>query len=222
MVHGKQLREEIISTVVSRTNFGRGWFDPGVSSRARVARSGKVIVGRIDLDYHRRERAETATQHRVPARGGQRAGFACQTPGVDDDSIDRTVVASGWIHQGSHLRSPKIDIQLKSIARGPLKAGEVSFVFRLNKKNYNDLRHRSMVPRLLVVLLLPEDCEQWIEQDDERLLCRYAAYYLSLSGKPEAVQRSKVPVELPRTNLLSVDNLRRLMVRASQKIRKLQ
>jgi hypothetical protein len=41
------------------------------------------------------------------------AGFACQAPGVDDDSVDRTVVARGWVHAKSVLRSPKIDVQLK-------------------------------------------------------------------------------------------------------------
>jgi hypothetical protein len=37
---------------------------------------------------------------------------------------------------------------------------------------------------------------------------------------PEASQRAKVPVVLPRKNLLSVDNLRRLMVRALQRTRR--
>jgi hypothetical protein len=149
------------------------------------------------------------------------ARFACQAPAVDNDSVDRTIVARGWIHQGSLLRSPKIDVQLKSITRAALKAGESSFRFRLNKKNYNDLRHRSMVPRLLVVLLLPHDPTQWIEQDDERLLSGYAAYYVSMSERPEAVQRSKVPVAINRKNLLSTENLRQLMVQASQRKRKL-
>jgi cytochrome oxidase assembly protein ShyY1 len=43
------------------------------------------------------------------------AGFACQEPGVDDDSVDRTLVARGWVHEQSFVRSPKIDVQLKCI-----------------------------------------------------------------------------------------------------------
>ncbi len=149
------------------------------------------------------------------------AGFACQAPQVDDDSVDRTLVARGWLHDKSVLRSPKIDVQLKSVTREPLKAGEKSFPFRLSRKNYDDLRHQAMVPRLLVVFLLPRDPGLWIEQDDERMLSRYAAYYVSLTGRGEAMHRGKVPVELPRENLLSVANLRRLMIRASQRIGRL-
>ena len=112
-------------------------------------------------------------------------------------------------------------MQLKSVSREPLKPGEASFVVGVSKKNYDELRTRSLVPRLLVVLLLPTDARRWIEQDDERMLSRYAAYYVSLSGMAAARHRSKVPVNLPRENLLTVDALRRLMVGASQQKRKL-
>jgi hypothetical protein len=142
------------------------------------------------------------------------AGFVCLAPRVDNDSVDQMIVASGWIHKKAVWRSPKIDVQLKSIAREPLTAVDRSFTFRLKKKNYDDLRHPVMVPRLLVVLLLPR-------QRNLRVLTRYAAYYASLLGMPEATQRGKVPVTLLRKNLLTVDNLCRLMVRASRRIRKL-
>src|SRR5438874_1122644 len=89
------------------------------------------------------------------------------------------------------------------------------------QKDYDELRHRALVPRLLVVLLLPVDAGQWIEQDDERMLSRQAAYYVSLSGMAATAHRSKVPVHLPRQNLLTVDALRRLMAAASQRKRKL-
>jgi hypothetical protein len=149
------------------------------------------------------------------------AGFACQAADVDNDSVDQTLVARGWVHKNALLRSPKIDVQLKSIAREPLTSTDRSFTFRLNLKNYDELRHPAMVPRLLVVLLLPRQRRLWLEQDDERMVSRYAAYYVSLSGMPDSVQRGKVPVTVPRRNLLSVDNLRRLMAQASQRRRKL-
>jgi hypothetical protein len=150
------------------------------------------------------------------------AGFACQGHEVDDDSVDRTVVARGWLHEKSLLRSPKIDIQLKSFTRDPLRKDEASFTFRLNRKNYDELRHQTQVPRLLVVLLLPREPEQWIVSDHERLAMKRAAYYVSLAEMADAPQKSKVPVELPRNNLLAVDALRRLMEQASRGVRRLQ
>ncbi len=121
------------------------------------------------------------------------AGFACQTREVDDDSIDRTIVARGWLHEQAVYRSPKIDVQLKSFGRNPLRADENSFTFRLIRKNYDELRQPVQVPRLLVVLLLPREPELWVDQDDQRMLTRYAAYYLSLAGMGECHKGARFP-----------------------------
>jgi hypothetical protein len=88
------------------------------------------------------------------------AGFACQPPAVDNDSVDRTLVARGWLHSKAIFRSPKIDVQMKSLSREHLREHETALTFRLNRKNYDELRHRAQVPRLLVVLLLPRQREQ--------------------------------------------------------------
>lgn len=80
-----------------------------------------------------------------------------------------------------------------------------------------------MVPRLLVVLVLPEISGDWVSQGHKRLTIRYAAYYLSLCGMPERKDvKYKVTVAIPRKNLLSVNNLRRLMAQASRGGRKLE
>ncbi|MCI0459610.1 MAG: DUF4365 domain-containing protein [Gemmataceae bacterium] len=152
------------------------------------------------------------------------AGYAWQTPAVDDDSVDRVIVARGWVDEDAVHYSPRIDVQLKSLTRPPLTTGEAFFPYRLKKKNYDDLRHESpMVPRLLVVLVLPEISGDWVSQGHKRLTIRYAAYYLSLCGMPERKDvKYKVTVAIPRKNLLSVNNLRRLMAQASRGGRKLE
>jgi hypothetical protein len=147
------------------------------------------------------------------------AGYACYVPCVDDDSVDRTIAARGPVR--GVLESPRIDVQLKSTVREALAEGENSFAFRLKRKNFDELRGRHMVPRLLVVLLLPSDPGQWIEQGHEQMISRYAAYFLSLSGMPAKANVSTVSVALPRPNLFSVEHLRRLMRQASRGRRKL-
>jgi hypothetical protein len=174
--------------------------------------------GRFMDENEQKQQLSIAYLHTVASA----AGFACQAREVDDDSIDRTIVARGWLHEEAIYRSPKIDIQLKSLAREPLGDDETSFTFRLNRKNYDELRHRAQVLRLLVVLLLPRDPQLWVEQDHERMVSRYAAYYVSLAGMGDAPQKTKVPVEVPGANLFSVDALRRLMEQAARGVRRLQ
>jgi hypothetical protein len=148
------------------------------------------------------------------------AGYSCYLPFVDDDSVDRAIAARGKVK--GLLESPRIDIQLKTLVRIPLKVKETSFRYRLKKKNYDDLRRLSLVPRLLVVLLLPHDPGAWVTVGHQQMISRYAAYYLSLSGMPAKTNVTTVTVTLSRDSLFSVDNLRRLMEQASQGERKLQ
>ena len=53
------------------------------------------------------------------------------------------------------------------------------------------------------------------------MMSRYAAYYLSLFGMRTKKNTNTVTVTIPRANLFSVANLRRLMAEASHGIRRL-
>lgn len=152
------------------------------------------------------------------------AGYACQAPAVDDDSVDRTLVARGWVGTDAFFYSPRIDVQLKSFSRAALTRGEQGFSYELRKKNYDELRPATpLVPRLLVVLLLPNEREDWLSQGDGKLVVRHAAYFLSLCGMPDREDiLHAVTVEIPRKNLLSVKNLQRLMNQVAQGLRRLQ
>jgi hypothetical protein len=152
------------------------------------------------------------------------AGYTCQVPDVDHESVDRTIIARGRVEPDSLYLSPRIDVQMKSLRRDPLTRGERSFKYALKKKNYDDLRPEGpMVPRLLVVLLLPRSREHWVSHGERQTVLRHAAYYLSLHGMPERPGvRYTVTVELPRKNRFSVGSLTRLMGQASRGWRKLE
>ena len=143
------------------------------------------------------------------------AGFTCQATLVDDDSIDAVLGARGWIHQQAAVRSPRIEVQLKATAQDVL--GPDALSFPLPVKNYDELRLPCAVPRILVVLRLSPTLSMWQEQTEEHLLCRHAAYWISLAGQPASPNTATITVSLPRSNLLTADALRRLMQRASQR-----
>jgi hypothetical protein len=81
-----------------------------------------------------------------------RLGFSLERTCVDMDSIDATICTKGKI-TGSKgmILSPKIDVQLKATEQ---KCAGDPIPFRISKKNYDDLRQHSMVPRIMVVLFL--------------------------------------------------------------------
>ena len=143
------------------------------------------------------------------------AGYACQPTIADDDSVDVTIAAQGRVHQQSVLRSPKLEVQLKASSQNVLRKDGVAFP--LPVKNYEDLRSETMVPRLLVVFLLPDDPKEWLKQTEEQMITKRCAYWCSLLGSPDTKNKSSVTVHLPRAQRLTVASLRRIMEAVSRK-----
>lgn len=136
-------------------------------------------------------------------------GFAWSVPSVDDDSIDMTLSDRGG--RGT-LRSPKLDLQLKCHAS--LAPTEPTFSFPIKIKNYDDLRDESvMVPRILVVVLVPERVEEWMSHSEESLALRRCGYWVSLHGLPPTTNTSTVSIEIPRVQCFDPENLAQIMDR---------
>jgi hypothetical protein len=58
--------------------------------------------------------------------------------------------------------------------------------------------------RALVVLVMPNNEAQWLNQSAEELVIRPCAYWLSLKGAPATASVSTVRVFIPLANVFSV------------------
>lgn len=137
------------------------------------------------------------------------AGFAWSVPSVDDDSIDMSLHQTGG---GGSIRSPRLDLQLKCMA-GPVPA-EDTFSYPLKLKNYNDLRDVAvLVPRILVVVIVPDLVTEWLGHSEDELALRRCGYWMSLRAMPESDNDTSQTVRIPRAQVFSVDALRDIMNR---------
>jgi Domain of unknown function (DUF4365) len=110
----------------------------------------------------------------------------------------------------------KIDIQAKST--GAAAMTERFIQYDLDIKNYDDLRQpRAGCPRLLVLLVLPDDESQWTDQTEEYLLLRRAAFWLSLRGRDRSPNIRTVRLAIPRDNLFTITTLQALMQRVRRR-----
>lgn len=158
---------------------------------------------------HQQEAISRAYVRAVAAGAGLRVQEGAQP---DDDSVDLTLSARG---PGGTVRSPKLDLQLKCQLGRPTNAPH--WPYDLGVKNYEELRPSDFpVPRILVVVVVPDDPSHWIEQSDERLLMRYCGFWLSLRGLPETANTSAVRVQIPRAQRFDVAGLTAIMDRISQ------
>ena len=68
-------------------------------------------------------------------------------------------------------------------------------------------------PLLLIVVLVPDKVEDWLQQSESELCLKRCAYWVSLRGQPYCTNQTTVTVYLPRQNIFSVDALKTLMRR---------
>ncbi|MXY45416.1 MAG: DUF4365 domain-containing protein [Chloroflexi bacterium] len=130
------------------------------------------------------------------------AGYQVTRPAVDTDSVDGVLMADAG-------RRPRIDFQAKSTSQDVL--GENELRFTLPIKNYEDLRADTLTPRILIVLLMPQQFDEWTSQSHDELCLRRCAYWLCLQGQQATRNISSVTVELPTANMFNAAQLQELM-----------
>ena len=134
------------------------------------------------------------------------AGYTLAVQDFDRDGVDVQVRAGGAMR-------PSLDIQLKATVR--LVAGEDGeFRYPLARRNYDLLREQTLVPRILVVLDLPEGEGQWINVSARKLVMRRCAYWANISGLPETQNTESVTIRIGKEDRFDIESLRGLMEHA--------
>ncbi len=135
------------------------------------------------------------------------AGYSLYKPAVDDDSVDWGIAATGVM---GRIRAPRLELQLKSTSRDVKDDNAIRYPLKL--KNYNDLRLDDFaIPRILVVVLIPDNLADWLQQSEQELCMRYCGYWVSLLGMLRTQNTTTVTVTIPRTNQFTVATLQSIM-----------
>lgn len=143
--------------------------------------------------------------HAVAAIAGMGCSFFDFDYGIDMTVHEVTLRGNRRVFSGF-----KVDIQLKSTMNARVEQGNV--VYSLEKKTYDDLITTNVgTPRILVVLLMPEDEMKWLAQSDEELVFRGCAYWVSLLGQPPLPNVASATIRIPVENRFSGAALRKMM-----------
>jgi Domain of unknown function (DUF4365) len=142
------------------------------------------------------------------------AGLSHSTPDFDY-GIDISLRSVDHVG-GKYLDSGvQVDIQLRSTTRASRTSQEI--VFDLDVRTFNHLcGTRWNKPRILVLLVLPDDEAEWLVQSAKELSIRECAYWLSLQGMTTSEAASSVRVRIPIGNMLTVAALRDMMDRVRE------
>ena len=132
---------------------------------------------------------------------------------IDNDSVDITFKGVGF--KGGMFRNPHIEVQLKCTSQGVLKEGIVKYPLKI--KNYNDLRGEDVVaPRYLMVLIVPDNPDEWTNIKKDSLTLFNCCYWASLRYLPDTSNTTNVTVEISTEQKVTPDSLMDLMMKASK------
>jgi hypothetical protein len=164
----------------------------------------------VAIEMHITQRQEQFNIAYIAAMAAQ-AGLNHSRPTVDDDSVDLILMGKGY---GGVLKNPQIHLQLKCTSQDLIQGDVIKYP--LNIKNYNDLRGDSFIsPRYLVVLLIPQNEQEWIVHQSECMKLHNQCYWVSIKDHPDTINTTSVTVDIPLNQRLTTDTLRHLMADAS-------
>lgn len=139
------------------------------------------------------------------------AQVSVSEPTVDDDSIDLILQQRTG---GGRVRSPRVEAQVKCTAAKPVQPAHIAYPLKL--KNYDELRPTNvLVPRILIVVLVPDDVADWLNHSEPELAMRRCGYWMSLRGEPATTNSTNVTVHVPRAHQFTVAGLQNMMQRIS-------
>lgn len=122
----------------------------------------------------------------------------------DEDSIDGDIRGNVKINNGLLVKS-SIYFQLKSV----FSKSNFSFnndgdiVYVLKAKNYKDLVADSTHSMYLILLLLPENMDDWVTISLENLIIKKRMYFLKMTGMKSSNNAESVSVVVPKSNILN-------------------
>ncbi|WP_261562421.1 DUF4365 domain-containing protein [Frankia tisae] len=139
------------------------------------------------------------------------AGLLIYRPEPDLDGVDL-----GFRYPGRSglVSSPTVEVQVKSWSKPQVSGGE--FLYDgLDGVQYNKLVDGPfVVPRFLVIVIVPPDSDSYTRIDTDGLLLRRLAYFHGFDGATplrEPARRRGPRIRVPVGNVLTVSSLRRLV-----------
>lgn len=159
---------------------------------------------------HRQESLSRAYIQAIASRCGLNCSFREFDYGIDVTVHPIHRRENRYIETGFNL-----DIEAKSTFGATVTDQEV--LYDLEVKAYEDLRATEIgTPRILVLLVQPENESDWTAMDEEELRLRRCAYWISLKGRAPTSNTEKIRVSIPRANRFSVEALHGIMERLRQ------
>lgn len=136
-----------------------------------------------------------------------RARCKIQGLDVDDEQVDLTIR-----QKADHLQFSRVavDVQMKCTSQNVVR--DDGLHFSIKRKQYDGLRERGVLKKILVVLAVDLEFDNWMSFTPNNLLMRGAAYWIGMDGLPDITSDSTTLI-LPDSNRFDVEQLLEMLSR---------
>lgn len=139
------------------------------------------------------------------------AACAIQRTTTPLDRLGVDIVITGLENQGL-MDFPLLYAQVKCTSREVLDERYVRYPLKV--KNYEELRVSDRYPPLiLIVVVVPDDVDDWLHQSEDELCLRRCGYWISLADGAPTQNQETVTVRIPRENVFTAHVLKGIMQR---------
>ena len=130
----------------------------------------------------------------------------------NDFGLDGTIKDVDMRDGRYHGNGFSIEYQLKSSSAISFEDGYL--IYDLESKNYNDLAAwEGGTPAILILYVMPENEEDWVNFSVDGLVIKKCAWWCSLEGNPTTDNERTKRIRIPVSQVFSPDSLIQLMAK---------
>jgi Domain of unknown function (DUF4365) len=147
-------------------------------------------------------------------------GAACKVGNrhEDNNGVDASLTAWAPFVNGGYIKEVDLKIQLKATIGAPVDNGRHLSYFLNGLNRYNDLRTDALaVHRILIVMFLPRDANEWLTISENELILKKCAYWVSLRGAAASANGTGETIYIPKTQIFNTDSLSDICAKLSRK-----
>jgi hypothetical protein len=159
-------------------------------------------------DNNRKAELSYAYLHAVAAA----SGFSCSYTNrhLDGCGVDAMVEINEKLDASAQLTEFYIPVQLKATSQDLTLVGDY-YSWAIEVEQYDKLRTIQVsVPKLIVLLTLPIDANEWLHVTHESLMARHCARYTSVFGFPAAATPKSTTIRFAKSKVLTPQALREI------------
>ena len=144
---------------------------------------------------------------------GAKAGYSVDLDRPHDYTVDGTFHEVVIIENQRKESGYSIDFQLKACKNCIIEKDFIKYDFDASTYNYFITRanSRNSIPFILILLVLPENAEEWLNITEESLILKKACYWYKIDKQePNTPNKNSKRICIPKNQLLTPNSLKEL------------